>query len=158
MLNNFRYCGLIHLALPNARIIHTRRDPVATCLSCFSIQFTTLPYTYDLGELGRHYRAYANLMEHWQAILPPGLILDVQYERLVQNFDEESRRLVAFCGLEWDEACARFHEAERPVRTASMVQVRWPLYQDAVRRWRPDAETLAPLLQGLSEFETAGEQ
>jgi len=149
MLSNFRYVGLIRLALPNARIIHMCRDPIDTCMSCFSIQFKALPFTYDLGELGRHYSAYARLMAHWQSILPPGAMLKVQYEHLVENFESEARRIITHCGLEWDDACLRFHETTRPVRTASVVQVRQPIYRHAVRRWRPEAEILRPLIEGL---------
>jgi hypothetical protein len=149
MLSNFRYVGLIRLALPNARIIHMCRDPIDTCMSCFSIQFKALPFTYDLGELGRHYSAYARLMAHWQSILPPRAMLKVQYEHLVENFESEARRIITHCGLEWDDACLRFHETARPVRTASVVQVRQPIYRHAVRRWRPEAEISWPLIEGL---------
>ena len=105
---NFRFAGLIHLALPNARIIHTRRDPVDTCLSCFSILFGgDQPHTYDLGELGRYYRAYAALMEHWRRVLPPGVMLEVQYEEVVADLDRQARRIVEHCGLHWDDAMSR---------------------------------------------------
>ncbi len=148
---NFRYAGLIHLALPNARIVHMRRDPVDTCLSCFSILFGgDQPFTYDLGELGRYYRAYQRLMEHWRAVLPPGVMIEVQYEALVGDFEPEARRILAHCGLEWNEACLDFHQTERPVHTASSVQVRQPIYRSSVGRWRPDAEELRPLLDALA--------
>jgi Sulfotransferase family len=148
---NFRFAGLIHLALPNARIIHLRRDPVDTCLSCFSILFGgDQPFTYDLGELGRYYRAYQRLMEHWRAVLPPGAMLEVQYEALVADFATEARRIIAYCGLGWDEACLDFHATRRPVHTASSVQVRQPIYRSSVGRHRPSAETLRPLLDALS--------
>jgi hypothetical protein len=150
MPSNFRYIGMIHMLLPRARIIHTRRDPLDTCLSCFSIQFAKVPYTFDLGELGRYYAAYARLMDHWRAVLPPGRMLEVQYEDLVENFEANTRRILTYCGLEWEDACLRFHETERPVRTASATQVRQPLYRDAIGRWRPDARALEPLLTELS--------
>jgi Flp pilus assembly protein TadD len=149
MLLNFRFLGLIHIVLPNARIIHMRRDPLDTCLSCFSIQFTKLPFTYDLGELGRIYAAYDSLMAHWRAVLPPGRMLEVQYEELVNDFEPVARRILGYCGLEWQETCLRFHETERPVRTASVSQVRQPLYRHAVGRWRPDPIWLRPLLGEL---------
>ncbi len=149
MLANFRYVGLIHLALPNARIIHTRRDPIDTCLSCFSIQFAQLTYTNDLGELGRYYRAYSKLMDHWRSVLPPAAILDIQYEELVGNFEEQARRIVDCIGLEWDDRCLRFYETSRPVRTASLVQIRQPIYNSSVGRWRPDPEILEPLVCAL---------
>jgi len=151
MPGNFRFAGLIHLILPHARIIHTRRDPVDTCLSCFSLLFSgDQPHTYDLGELGRYYRAYAALMEHWRSVLPPGVTLEVQYEEVVADFERQARRIVAHCGLEWDEACLEFHQTERPVRTASMVQVRQPVYKTSIGRWRPYKDRLAPLLAALA--------
>ena len=150
MPSNFRFAGLIHLALPNARIIHVRRDPIDTCLSCFSKIFTgDQPFSYDLGELGRFYRAYDALMVHWRRVLPDGAMFEVQYEELVADFEQHARRIVAYCGLAWDERCLAFHETRRPVFTASAVQVRQPLYRTAVGRWRPYAAMLAPLLQAL---------
>ena len=152
---NFRYAGLIRMALPQARIIHTVRDPVDTCLSCFAIPFERQPFSFHLGELGRYYRAYADLMDHWRDVLPADAILDVHYEALVNDFENEARRIVAWCGLEWDEACLRFQEAARPVKTASSVQVRQPLYRSSVGRWRPSDEVLRPLLEGLRMSEAA---
>jgi tetratricopeptide (TPR) repeat protein len=147
---NFRFVPLIHLALPNARIIHTHRDPVDTCLSCFSQLFNEKqPFTYDLGELGRYYRAYQTLMEHWHRALPDGVILDVRYEELVTDFETQVRRIVAHCGLEWDDACLSFYETRRPVKTASVVQVRQPIYRSSIGRWRPDSNLLRPLLEAL---------
>jgi tetratricopeptide (TPR) repeat protein len=147
---NFLYLGLIHLALPNARVIHTRRDPVETCLSCFRIFFETLQFTCDLGELGRYYRHYEMLMAKWKEVLPPDLVLDVDYEHLVADTETEARRIVAHCGLEWDDACLSFHEVERTVRTASVAQVRRPIYASSLKTWRPDERTLKPLLDALS--------
>jgi tetratricopeptide (TPR) repeat protein len=150
MPSNFFNVGLIHLALPKARIIHLRRDPVDTCLSCFSRLFPrSLPYSYDLGELGRYYRAYERLMAHWRRVLPADAMLDVQYEALVDDFEPQARRIVAYCGLEWDDACARFYETERVVRTASFAQVRRPIYRDSIGRWRPYEPMLQPLLAAL---------
>jgi tetratricopeptide (TPR) repeat protein len=150
MPSNFGLLGLIHLALPHARIIHARRDPVDTCVSCFSILFVGhQPYTYDLGELGRYYRTYSRLMEHWRAALPPGLVLEVQYEDVVADLEGQARRIVAHCGLPWEEACLGFHRSQRPVQTASSVQVRQPLYASSVGRWRHYADELEPLLQEL---------
>jgi tetratricopeptide (TPR) repeat protein len=147
---NFLYLGLIHLALPNARVIHTRRDAVETCLSCFRIFFETLQFTCDLGELGRYYRHYEMLMQRWTDVLPQDLVLDVDYENLVADTESEARRIVAHCGLEWDDACLSFHEVERTVRTASVAQVRRPIYATSVRTWRPDDTTLKPLLDALA--------
>jgi tetratricopeptide (TPR) repeat protein len=150
MPSNFFCIGLIHLALPNARIIHMRRDPVDTCFSCFSRLFpVTLPYSYDLGELGRYYRGYEGLMAHWRRVLPENAMLEVQYEALVADFEPQARRIVDYCGLDWDDACAVFYQTRRPVRTASVVQVRQPIYQSSVGRWRPYREMLDPLLDAL---------
>lgn len=158
MPGNFSAIGLIRLALPNARIIHTVRDPIDTCLSCFSTLFSdNQPFTYDLGELGRYYRAYAQLMGHWRRILPGGSFLDVQYEELVADFENQVRRILDYCGLAWSDACLSFHATDRPVRTASQVQVRRPIYRSSVGRWRPDEATLRPLLDGLgNDIEVIG--
>ena len=150
MPTNFRFVGLIHLALPNARIIHMRRDPVDTCLSCFSLLFAgDHPYCYDLGELGRYYRAYETLMEHWRRVLPVGVMLDVQYEEVVADVERQARQIVAYCGLEWDDACLVFHKTQRPIRTASVTQVRQPIYRTSVGRWRPYQHLLQPLIKEL---------
>ncbi len=146
---NFIHVGLIHLALPNARFIHSRRAPIETCLSCYSKLFEEVPFSYDLGELGRYYRAYDALMAHWRAVLPTGVMLEVDYETLVDDFDAQARRMVAHCGLEWDPACAAFHRNPRAVATSSAEQVRQPLYRHALKRWQPAPELLQPLLDGL---------
>ena len=150
MPSNFLFLGMIHLALPNARIIHTRRDPVDNCLSCFSLMFGSgFEWTYDLGELGRHYRAYDAMMQHWRKVLPEGAMLEVQYEETIEDFEAQARRIVAYCGLDWDDRCLAFYENKRPVRTASVRQVRQPIYRSSVGRWRPYAHRLGPLLDEL---------
>jgi len=147
MLGNFRFVGLIALALPGARFIHVRRDPIDTCVSCFSTLFTeTMPYAYDLGELGRYYRAYESLMEAWRILLPPGRMLEVRYEGVVADLEGQARRIVEYCGLDWDPTCLEFHRNSRTVRTASMAQVRRPLYKSSVGRWRAYERFLGPLL------------
>jgi tetratricopeptide (TPR) repeat protein len=147
---NFRLVGMAHLAMPKARIIHVRRDPVDTCLSCFSKLFTgQQPFSYDLTELGRYYRAYEALMAHWRRVLPEGAMMEVQYEDLVADFEAQTRRLLTYCGLDWDDRCLMFHKTQRPVRTASMTQVRQPLYGTSVGRWRPYQRMLRPLLDEL---------
>jgi lipoprotein NlpI len=149
-LDNFRFIGLIHLALPNARIIHMRRDPLDTCLSCFSKLFTgSLPYSYDLGELGRYYRAYHALMAHWRRVLPTDVMLDVDYEDVVADLEGQARSILAFCGLDWDPRCLDFHTTKRWVHTASATQVRQPIYQSSVGRWRPPEALLEPLISAL---------
>jgi hypothetical protein len=144
------FAGLIHLALPNAKIIHTLRDPLDTCMSCFSKLFAaTQNHTYDLGELGRYYKRYEHLMAHWRRILPPGRILDVQYEEVVADLETQARRILAYCELPWDDRCLSFHETDRPVRTASATQVRQPIYQSSVGRWHDYEAFLGPLLSAL---------
>jgi tetratricopeptide (TPR) repeat protein len=156
MPGNFALAGLIHLALPNARIIHMRRDPIDTCLSCFSILFTNgQPYSYDLVELGRYYKAYEELMEHWRSVLPPGVMLEVHYEDVVSDLERQVRRVVAHCGLEWNDACLEFHEVRRTVRTASAAQVREPIYRSSMGRWRRYQELLRPLITELGPTEAA---
>jgi tetratricopeptide (TPR) repeat protein len=146
MPSNFFHVALIHLALPNARIIHAVRDPIDTCISCFSKVFLSGHYySYDLAELGRYYRSYRVLMRHWHQVLPPGRILDVRYEDVVADLEGQARRIVSHCGLEWDVRCLAFHETERPVRTASATQVRRPLYQSAIGRARIYDSFLGPL-------------
>jgi Sulfotransferase family len=153
MPGNFLAAGLVHLALPNARIIHIRRDPIDTCFSCFSTLFAAdHPHAYDLGELGRYYRAYAALMEHWHDLFPVEVMIEVQYETLVTDFEGEARRIVAHCGLDWDDACLAFYRTQRPVQTASMLQVRQPIYQSSVGRWRPYQDMLGPLLEALRGY------
>ena len=152
MPSNFFHAGLINLALPNARIIHTRRDPRDTAMSCFSILFAMgHPHTYDLAELGRYIRAYERLMQHWRQVLPEGAMIEVQYEDLVANLETQAKRIVQYCGLKWDSACLAFHKTNRPVRTASVIQVRQPIYKSSVGRWHPYEKELQLFLRGLSE-------
>lgn len=147
---NFLYAGLAHLAMPNARFIHVKRNPVDTCVSCFSKLFTgEQAHTYDLAELGRYYRAYDALMAHWRRVLPPGVMLEVQYEEVVADIETQARRIVAHVGLDWDEACLAFYENDRPIRTASATQVRQPIYNTSVGRWRAYGDLLEPLLAAL---------
>jgi tetratricopeptide (TPR) repeat protein len=147
---NFMFVGLIHLALPNARIINIRRDPLDTCVSCFSLLFTgSQPFAYDLAELGRYYRGYERVMDHWHEVLPPGVLVDVQYEDLVDDLEGEGRRILRHCGLEWEEACRNFHDTERTVRTASLMQVREPVHRRAIGSWQRYAKYLGPLADAL---------
>ncbi|HTO67453.1 MAG TPA: sulfotransferase [Bradyrhizobium sp.] len=147
---NFLSVGLIHLALPQARIIHVKRDPVDTCLSCFSQLFAEgQPFAYDLAELGRYYKGYEALMAHWRAVLPPGTMLEVQYEDIVADLDGHARRLIRYCGLDWNDRCLSFHQTKRPVQTASLVQVREPVHAKSVGRWRLYGARLKPLLDAL---------
>jgi tetratricopeptide (TPR) repeat protein len=151
MPNNFKFAGLIHLALPNAKMIHARRDIVDTCVSCFSINFAALglAFTNDLGELGRYARGYLDVMEHWRRALPPGTILELDYEETIADFEQTVRKLIAFCGLPWDDRCLEFYKTKRPVKTASVSQVRRPLYSSSVGRAAVYGEMLAPLRVAL---------
>ncbi len=147
---NFFNVGLIHLILPNARIIHTMRSPIDTCVSCFTRLFSDgQEFSYDLAELGRHYRRYDELMAHWRAVLPSDAMLDVAYEDVVDDLETQARRLVEFCGLPWDAGCLVFHQTNRPIFTASNVQVRRPLYRTSLARWRRYEADLEPLLTEL---------
>ena len=150
MPSNYYFTGLIHLVLPNAKIIHTIRDPVDTCISCFSKLFSAEQnHTYNLAELGRYYRRYQQLMAHWGRVLPAGRILDVRYEDVIADLEGQARRILACCGLPWDDRCLAFHKTNRPVRTASATQVRQPIYKSAVGRWRVYEAHLGPLLSAL---------
>ncbi|WP_426152892.1 adenylyl-sulfate kinase [Pseudomonas sp. DC3000-4b1] len=147
---NYMAAGLIPAMLPNARIIHVSRDPVDTCLSCYTRLFSEhQEATYDLAELGAHYRHYARLMAHWRQVLPTGRLLEVRYEDLVADLPGQAARLLEFCGLPWNDACLAFHRTERSIRTASLTQVREPLYSSSVQRWRNYEAYLGPLLEAL---------
>ena len=155
--DNFRFAGLIHLALPHARIIHTQREPIDTCLSCFSKLFgEELPYTFELGELGRYHLGYERLMAHWRTLLPTEVMLEARYEELVADPEGQSRRILAHCGLDWDARCLDFHRTERRVRTASAAQVRRPIYGGSVGRWRAYEPFLGPLVHALGRSPPPG--
>ncbi|WP_137389781.1 tetratricopeptide repeat-containing sulfotransferase family protein [Rhodoligotrophos defluvii] len=150
LLTNYYFAGLVHALFPNAKIIHTMRDPVDTCLSTFTKLFKDdMPHSYDLAELGRYYRKYEELMEHWRNVLPAGIMLDVKYEDVVADVEAHARRVVDFVGLEWDDQCLAFHESNRPVKTASVSQVRKPIYSSSVERWRRYERHLGELLEAL---------
>jgi len=150
---NYFAVGLIHLMLPNAKIIHVNRNPVDTCLSCYTRLFNRKQeHTYDLAELGQYYVHYARLMDHWRKVLPPGAFLDVQYEDIVAGQEVQARNLIAYCGLEWNDACLDFHNTKRSIRTASVTQVRQPIYTTSVERWRHYEKFLGPLLDALGDL------
>jgi tetratricopeptide (TPR) repeat protein len=150
---NFMFIGFIKMILPRARIIHVKRNAMDTCLSCYFQRFRkeSIPFTYELGQLGRHYRMYLDLMAHWQRVLPEGSFAEVQYEELVGALESEARRIIDFCGLSWDDRCLSFHQTERSVRTASVAQVRQPIYRSSVARWRRYEKFLAPLSEAIGE-------
>lgn len=148
---NFMLCGFIHLITPHARIIHVQRDPRDTCFSCYTNQFSqNFDYTYDQRELGRYWRGYATLMAHWRKVLPPDAMLEVQYETLVTNVEDEARRLISYCGLQWNDACLEFFKTPHTVQTLSAAQVRQPIYRTSIGRWKAYEAFLEPLLTTLN--------
>ncbi|WPP01981.1 sulfotransferase [Pseudomonas sp. HR96] len=150
---NFFYLGLLHLALPGARIIHARRDPMDSCFSCYARLFgETMDFAYDQQALGRYYVRYRQLMEHWQQVLPAGTFLDLDYEALIADPEGQARRVLQFVGLPWDPRCLEFHRNPRPVKTASVAQVRRPLYSSSVARWKHFARHLWPLYQQVKAW------
>ncbi len=147
---NVFYLGLIALMFPNARIIHCRRDPMAVCLSIYFHRFAYgYHYAYDLTDIGVRYRQYERLMQHWRQVLPLE-ICDVQYEELVANQASESRRLIDYCGLPWDDRCLEYYKNDRPVQTMSSWQVRQPIYTDSIRRWKHYEKHLDELKEMLA--------
>lgn len=150
---NFNCVGLIHLMLPNAKIVHVKRNPVDICLSGFTRLFNkSQHHSYDLAEIGRYYRNYTTIMDHWREVLPNGAFYEVQYEDLVSDHENQSRALLDYCGLEWDAVCLDFHKTERNIRTASVTQVRQPIYKTSVDRWRKYETHLEPLLDVLGDL------
>ena len=148
---NFLYLGLIRLALPGARIIHLRRHPVDSCYAMYKTLFRMgYPFSYSLEDAGRYYIAYRKLMTHWRNAAP-GSFLDVDYEKLVNDQEAESRRIIEWCGLEWDEACLEFHRLATPAATASASQVRRKMYTSSVNLWRNYERQLAPFVARLRE-------
>ena len=155
MPQNFLHLGLITLLFPKARIIHCRRNPLDTCLSCFTMHLKDHNHGYagDLGTLGSYYREYASLMDHWREVLPRS-IYELDYERLVESPEEESRKLIEFVGLAWDPACLSPQESARPVHTLSRAQVRQPIYRSSVERWRRYEKHIGPLKAALGDLVT----
>jgi len=151
MPNNFAHTGFIHAMLPNAKIVDARRHPLGCCLSGFKQHFARgQNFTYDLGEIGRYYRDYVELMAHFDAVLP-GRVHRVFYEDMIEDTEGEVRRLLAYCGLPFEESTLRFHENQRAVRTASSEQVRRPINRDGLDQWRHYADWLGPLETALGE-------
>ena len=147
---NFLYIGIIQLLFPKAKIIYCRRNPIATCLSCYQILFGdgNILYSYDLAELGRSYKIHERIMAHWRKVLP-GRVLEVEYEHLVEHPETEIRRMLEFCGLEFESACLDFHALNRPVATASLMQVRRPIYKESINHWKNYQPFLGPLFDAL---------
>ena len=149
---NFQMIGLIRLALPNARIIHCVRDARDTCLSIYKQNFSTENYqfAYDLKTVGQFHNLYRELMAHWHRVMP-GAIYDIEYESLTQNPEQEIRKLLSACDLEWQDACLDFHQSRGLVKTASFYQVRQPMYTSSVRLWEQYKEFLQPLFKALND-------
>ena len=147
--NNWLYVGLIHLILPNAKIIDARRHPLGCCFSAFKQHFARgQNFSYDLADLGRYYRDYVDLMAHFDAALP-GRVHRVFYESTIEDTEAEIRRLLDYCGLPFEAQCLRFYENERAVRTASSEQVRRPIFKEGMDHWRHYEPWLGPLKESL---------
>ena len=155
MPSNFSHIGFIQLALPRAKIIDARRHPLGCCFSGFKQHFARgQNFTYGLQDIGRYYRDYVDLMAHFETALP-GRIHRVIYESMIENTEVELRRLLAYCGLAFEEASLKFYENERSVRTASSQQVRQPIFRDGIDQWRYFEPWLAPLKEVLGPVLTA---
>ncbi len=153
MPNNFQFAGFIYGILSGAKIIHVKRNPLDTCVSCFTHLFEDAQnFSYDLEELGRFYCAYEKLMRHWQEILPGNFFLEVNYEDIVKNPEATIKSMLDHCNLEWDPACLAFHQTKRAVPTASLVQVRQPIYNSAMGRWKIYKNHLGPLIETLGNL------
>ena len=147
--NNFPSIGLIHLVLPNAKIIDARRYPLDSTLSCYRQLFAKgQTFVYDLIEIGEYFLQYQRMMDHWHQVLPDR-VLTVQYEDVVTDLEGQVRRLLAYCELPWEDTCVRFHETERPIRTASSEQVRQPIYSKSIHFWRNYEAHLGELIDVL---------
>jgi len=146
---NYLYCGLIRRALPQATIIHMTRHPMAAGYAMYKTLFKDgYPFSYDLADIARYYIAYRRLMDHWRSTMPGG-IYDLSYEALVADQAGETRKLLAYCGLEWEDACAEFHRNPSASTTASASQVRRPIYDSSVAQWRHYEAQLVPLRDAL---------
>lgn len=150
MPGNFLHIGLIYLLFPNASVIHCQRHPADTCLSCYERLFSKgLVFSYDMKDLGAYYKLYLDMMQHWREILPKGFILDVQYEKVVTDPENQIRRMLDFCKLDFEENCLEFHKVKRTVTTASSLQVRKPMYTSSLNRWKKYGDKLKPLIESL---------
>jgi tetratricopeptide (TPR) repeat protein len=151
MPNNFRHLGLIRLMLPNAKIIDARREPVACCFSNLKQLFAKgQEFTYSVDDIARYYRTYLELMRHWDQVLP-GWVLRVQHEDVVDDLEGNVRRVLDFCGLEFEPECVEFHKTVRSVRTASSEQVRQPIFREGLEQWKNFEPWLAPLVDALGD-------
>lgn len=153
MPGNFMHAGLIHTILPHAKIIHSRRNAVDTCLSLYSKHFGgSHPYCYNMTDLGNYYQSYMALMAHWREVLPASHFLEVDYENVVDDIETQARQILDYLDLPWDPVCLDFYKNERTVRTASLNQVRKPIYNSSSGRWKKHAEQLQPLIDALGPY------
>jgi hypothetical protein len=154
MPNNFRHIGLIHLMLPNARIIDARREPMACCFGNLKQLFAQgQEFTYSIDDIARYYRTYLELMRHWDAVLP-GQVLRVHHEDVVDDLEGSVRRILDFCSLEFEPGCVDFHKTSRSIRTASSEQVRQPIYREGLDQWRNYEPWLGSLREALGDAVT----
>jgi tetratricopeptide (TPR) repeat protein len=152
LLTNYFFVGLLNLMFPHARFLNTRRDPVDSSLSAFTKLFKDdMPHSYDMGEMGRYYRQYDALMKHWEKVLPKGVLKVVEYEKVVADTEKEAREIIEFLGLKWDDKVLEFHKSKRPVKTASVAQVRKPIYKTSVKRWKKYGKGLQPLVDAIEK-------
>jgi hypothetical protein len=156
MPDNYLYLGLLTLLFPRATFIHVHRDVRDVAVSCWMTHFRSIRWADDQDDLARRIQDYQRLLEHWRRVLTSSgdsqlQLHEVWYERLVEDFEAEARRLVAACRLEWEPSCLRFHETSRPVRTASVTQVRQPLYRKSVARWKAYEPYLSSLFNRLND-------
>lgn len=148
---NFLYIGLIHLALPNAKIIHVKRTPMDACFAMYKFHFNqAYPFSYSLNDLATYYQGYHQLMDHWRKLMP-GKILDIAYEDIVADTEGSARKLIADLGLSWEDDCLQFHQVKTASLTGSASQVRQPVYRSSVGRWRAYEKQLQPLKEALEK-------
>jgi hypothetical protein len=151
--NNYLHLGLIKLMLPNAKIIHVLRDPMDSCFSCYAKLFSeNVNFTYSQEELGRYYARYRELMKYWENALPENSIYTIHYENLIANLETETKNLLNYVGVNFEEACLDFQNTQRKVNTASIAQVRKPLYTSSIARWENFSEGLQPLLDIVKNY------
>lgn len=152
LLTNYFFVGLLHIMFPHARFINTRRDPVDSSLSAFTKLFKDdMPHSYDMGEMGRYYRQYDAIMKHWEKVLPKGVLKVVEYEKVVADTEKEAKGIIDFLGLDWDDKVLEFYNSGRPVKTASVAQVRKPIYKTSVKRWKKYGKGLQPLVDAIEK-------
>lgn len=153
MPSNCFYIGMIYRMLPTAKIIHAIRDPMDSCFSCFTHLFKEgMSFAYDLTTLGNYYKLYAETMQHWHSVLPQTALFDLRYEEMVTDYENYSKQLIAYIGLPWDPACLQFYKNKRLVKTASLTQVRQPIYKISIQRWQHFAQELQPLLDIVAPY------